>query len=185
MRGEWIKLEWFAGKRSSERGFTIIELMTVVIIITVLTLISIANYHKGNLQVVLDMQANQFAQDVRRAQEWAMAAHQIGGSSFAGYGVHISAGISGVYDIFTDNVANGYFDGGDAVRQTANLDGKIEMVSGDSNPVSIVFLPPNPTTDISNDSATQLATSTIIFRLKGTSAVRHVTINRAGLIYVE
>ena len=178
-------MRWFAKKRSSERGFTIVELMMVMAIITVITLISVANYHQGNLQTVLDMQANQFAQDARRMQEWAMAAHQIGGASFAGYGIHISAGTSGSYKIFTDNVINGYFDGGDAVRQTVNLDGKIEVASADSNPVSIDFVPPNPTTKISNDSATQLDTSTIVFTLKGTSIERRVTINRAGLIYVE
>jgi prepilin-type N-terminal cleavage/methylation domain-containing protein len=54
-------------------GFSFIELMVVVSIITILTLMFIPNYRSGASQMALQRSANKLYQDMRRVQEMAIS----------------------------------------------------------------------------------------------------------------
>ena len=77
-------------------GFTIIELITVVVIILCLSLLIFANYNSGNRKLQLDLEINKVASDIRRAQEMGLSAPQVsdgaGGyiedKNIYGYGIH-------------------------------------------------------------------------------------------------
>jgi hypothetical protein len=131
------------------------------------------------------MAANQFAQDVRRVQEWAMSAREFDDTFQRGYGIYINVG--GSYSLYTDGNGDGYYTSGgtDIIRETIALNQNIEISSIVPNPpISINFAPPNPTTKISNGSDSDVAT--IIFRIKANPSItRSVIINRAGLVYVQ
>lgn len=177
------KIKQSDGAIFSKRGFTLIELMTVVTIISILSILIVPNYRQGSRQVALDMQANQFAQDLRRVQEWAMAAHKVGGVAKAGYGIYLPQG-SGSYIIYLDNNGNGKYDSVvDIAQETIALDSKIEVFSCNPNPATIEYMVPNPATEINGDDGQM--TQQVDFRIKGGSTIRSVISNKAGLIYVQ
>jgi len=128
---------------------------------------------------------------VRKAQEWALAAHQVGGASQYGYGVYFAKG--GSYIIYTDTNNNGYYNSGEGV-QTVNLDNNLEIAacsldssvlgSASVNSASVNFIPPNPTTKIGSGGASY-DEAAVTFKIKNMPNTRRVTINRAGLIYVK
>jgi len=173
------------------RGTTLIELMIVTAIILILSVLVSASYHQGRNRVLVDTQANQFAQDLRRVQEWAMAAHQISGQTKYGYGIYLTQG-SNSYIIYLDDgnaggaiiPGNGRYDiGFDTVQETIALEKNVEVSLCVPNPASINYMVPNPSTKIGgNDLITQ---QQIEFRAKGTSTVRRVVANKAGLVYVQ
>lgn len=182
-------------RHRSQLGFTMIEMMTVMVIIAIITILAVANYHQENRRVYLDMQANQFAQNLRRTQEWGMAARQIGGTAMPGYGLYVAqSGVS--YVLYTDNLTNGRYDlGSDGVQETINLSNNLEVKSinpcgptdscSSVSALSVNFVPPSPTTVISDGSGNNFDEATIVLSIKNASTTRSVVINRAGLIYVQ
>jgi len=167
----------------AKAGFTLVELLTVMAIIFVLSVMAISNYHQGNRQVILDMQANRFAQDLRRMQEWAMAAHQLGGVPKHGYGVYVSA-VSNSYILYADNNGNGRYDGGLEMQETIPLDKNVEISSCNPNPASVDYMVPSPITKINGNDASTVQTVTFWIKTDHT-VTRTVTANKAGLIYVK
>jgi len=67
------------------------------------------------------------------------------------------------------------------VRETIDLDKKIEILSSSPSPVSVNFIAPDPVTKI-NGGSNQ---ASVVFRVKGESKTRTVFINKAGLIYAQ
>ncbi|MFZ3073860.1 MAG: prepilin-type N-terminal cleavage/methylation domain-containing protein [Minisyncoccales bacterium] len=182
-------------KNRCRAGFTLIELITVTAIILVISIIAIPNYRQGGRQTALDMQANRFAQDLRRIQEWSLAAHQVGGQAKRGYGISLSQG-SGSYIIYLDDGNNGglIFPGNgkydatfDTVHETIALDDKIEIASCVPScvnpPASVEYMPSGSAAWINGIESEPV--QQINFRVKNTSMVRSVFANKAGLIYVQ
>jgi|GEM_PF-819833 len=176
---------------SNKSGFTLIELLAVMFIIALLSATTIANYHYGSRQITLDMQVNLLAQDLRRTQEWALAAHEINGVAMHGYGIYAVPG-DNHYIIFLDNGSDGgsilpgngqYDDGYDVVQEMIILDKNIEIASATPNPATVDYMVPDPTTRIGGSSL--INEQRIGLRLKGGTVVRTVVVNKAGLVYVE
>ena len=185
-----------------KEGFTLIELLTVLTIIGILSVLAVSNYHAGNRQVVLDLAANQFAQDLRRAQGWALAAHQINGVAYPGYGIYAVKNSSS-YLIFLDNGNNGgtvlpgngkYDSLLDKVEETINLDPDLTISSVScvtagvpgactNNAASVDYMVPDPLTRINGgDSVTE---QDVTLQSKTTSLTRKVVADKAGLVYVQ
>lgn len=172
----------FQNGPAAKKGFTLVELLVAVAIIFIVSTLVLANYREGSRHLVLEIQANIFAQNARKAQEWALAAHQIGGVPQPGYGINVDLSRSASsYLIYTDNNNNGFYDGGDVVRETIFLDKKIEIASSSPSPASVNFIAPDPVTKISGG----LNQASVVFRVKGTSITRTVFLNKAGLIYAQ
>ncbi|MFA6376209.1 MAG: prepilin-type N-terminal cleavage/methylation domain-containing protein [Candidatus Paceibacterota bacterium] len=167
----------------AKTGFTLIELMTVMAIIFIMSILAVSNYHQGGSQVVLDVEANRFAQDLRRVQEWSMAAHQVAGVAKKGYGIYVSA-VSGSYIVYTDNNGNGIYDAPSELYETVVLDKKVEISSCTPNPASVDFMVTSPVTKINGGDATTVQKVQIWLK-NNHNMKRTVTVNKAGLIYVE
>ncbi len=92
------------------KGFTLLEITIVISIIVLLGMIFITNYRGGEKQFALKRSAHQLSQDLRGAQEMAMA-----GKSFnatfpkGGYGIHFKEGLNS-YILFADCNGDGEFD---------------------------------------------------------------------------
>jgi prepilin-type N-terminal cleavage/methylation domain-containing protein len=186
-----------------KEGFTLIELLMVITIIGILSVLAVSNYHSGNRQVVLDLAANQFVQNLRRAQGWALAAHQINGAAYPGYGIYAVMN-SGSYLIYLDNGTNGvsvfpgngkYDDGLDKPEETVILDPDLKISSVScvtagvpgactDNAANVEFMVPDPLTRINgSDSVTE---QDITFQSTANPYLtREVVADKAGLVYVQ
>lgn len=60
------------------RGFTLVELLVVLGIILLLSVIIFANYRAGQKEYILQLEAYKIVQNIRKVQEWAMSAKEIG-----------------------------------------------------------------------------------------------------------
>jgi prepilin-type N-terminal cleavage/methylation domain-containing protein len=188
-------------KNHFQSGFTLVELLTVMAIIVVIGGMMLANYRKGGRQVALDMQSYKLAQDLRRTQEWALAAHEVGGVAVNGYGVYVKPQENS-YFIYLDNgndgssilPGNGSYDAGyDTILETINLNSGIEILSGTvcsdvgvcgpADWVSVEYMIPDPTTKMNGGDNIKIVE--VVFRIKGTSTTGKVVVNKAGLVYVE
>lgn len=164
-------------------GFSIIELMTVVVIISVVSLLAMANYRRGSLQTALDNQAVQFVQDLRQSQEWALSAREIDGAVAYGYGIYVRQG-AGSYVLYSDINNNKRYDSGvDQVNKTVELDKRIEISLCQPDRASINYIAPDLTAKIVGNGG-QSQTLRTVFRAKNDYITREVMANIAGLVYV-
>lgn len=182
----------FLSKKTQEKGFTIVELSVVMAIIFIISGIAAANYRHGDRAVILNNQAFQFTQDVRRAQELALSSREISGITPAGYGIYFSNDRN-YYLIYADKNNNKKYDDGETV-ENALIDEAIEIstleASQDSiswlleSTVDINYATPDLTAKIMG-GGNDYATAKITFRVVGDSRTRAVVANIAGLVYVE
>jgi prepilin-type N-terminal cleavage/methylation domain-containing protein len=181
-------------KDAGQSGFTIIELLTVIAIILFLSAMVFANYRAGNNELSLELEANNVAADIRKVQEMGLSAPGV--PNFAdqiigGYGVYFTsaAGSNESYSFFVDNnPLNGKFDvgpGGDTVLQTITLDANYYIASVNTNAVSILFIPPEPSTKIIGTTGSLAQATIIIASRNDPSLTRSIIVDRAGLIYVH
>ena len=165
-----------------KKGFTLVELMVVIAIIALISVIVFANYREGEKQFSLQRSVHKLAQDIRRAQNMAMAAKEYSGCSTGykyGYGIRLTtAGAeTGHYILFADCNNNEDYDSGEMVEDIEFESGvEIKTLSGD--PLRITFTPPDPTINIkpSDPASIQLGTD---------SQTKTITVNNAGLIETE
>ena len=181
------------GMPAGQSGFTIIELLTVIFIILFLSGMVLANYHTGNSQLSLELEANKVASDIRTVQEMGLSAPAVPGFAdqvIGGYGIHFSKNDQS-YVFFVDTSpagGDGQYEsgsGGDTVLQTVAMDPSYYIVSVDTDAVSVLFLPPEPATNITGKNGEVLTQTTIVIASSNNpSLTRSVIINKAGLVYV-
>lgn len=181
------------------RGFTIIELLVVIGIITILPVIILSNFPDVKLQFALNRSVYAFAQDARKAQEMALASAEYKDSfgllqSVAGYGIFIDTSRLGEkkYIIYGDALPkNGQYDSLDHIFKTVDISLSEEgvIIKGVrnvfGNRASINFASPN-----ANVSITQLDRHAraieVIFALEtDPSKTKNVIINMSGLIEIK
>ena len=171
------------------RGIGLIEMIVVICIIVVLTAMAFANYRKGQQQLALDRTAYKLAQDIRRAQEMAMAAKECsacgGGVPSGGYGIYLEQGDE-FYLLYADN-GNGQYGAGDTqIGDDINLERGIYISGLLPSEASISFEPPDPVTVIKDGDGLDAEEATITIALeKDSTRTKRVIVNKAGLIYVE
>ena len=127
------------------KGFTVIELMVVTGIIVVLTGLLLPNWKSGQKQFALQRSSHKLAQDIRRAQEMALAAEKFGGQVPYGYGVYARQSEPDHYIIFADLNNNQDYDAGtDGIVEDISIEkySSIGLLSAD--PLRVVFVPPDP-----------------------------------------
>jgi len=166
---------------STNKGFTLTELLVVIAVISILSAIILPSYRTGERQFALQRSAYKVAQDIRMAQEMAMSAKEFPGApaSFKGsYGINFQIN-STSYTLFADLNENKIFDSGEAI-ENPTLEKRIRISNlSPSSPLNITFSPPDPTININPSDS--LATITLTNDIQ----TKNIKINKAGLIYVE
>ncbi|MDD2680585.1 MAG: prepilin-type N-terminal cleavage/methylation domain-containing protein [Patescibacteria group bacterium] len=177
-------------------GFSLIELIVSISIITLLTTIFLANYHTINRRTDLTMTAQVLVTDIRTAQSNALGLIQYDGEIPAGgWGVFLSRydDENDKYIIFADVDGTQDYSGDESATQfgakTVNLPPKITIDSlrtqnnQEVEKVNIIFLPPDPLTYIITEFGT---TTAINIRLKESlnNTTKTVRINFLGLVEV-
>ena len=187
-------------KTDSARGFTIIELLVVVSIIVILSGLVLVNYKPGREQFALQRTAHKIAQDLRRIQEMAMSAKEIGPTGDkiypdGGFGIHFDVSNPGQYVLFADCNNNQTLDdnvcGASFFPETLDdgltlLESKVQINElstdfvGPLDSLDITFNAPDPTVFITGN-----AVEAEIKIFLGTSGIKIIKVNKAGLITVE
>jgi len=169
-------------------GFTLIEMLVAISIIIILTLITVPIYQGSRKELALQRATGKLAQDLRSAQEMAMAAREITGSVRPRYGVEFDTGSPDSYVLFADDNNNGTRQPSDLVIETIVLEKgvTINQLSVGDPPVSrtkiwITFSPPDPTTEIRGPAITSIGRIQII----GGDKTKTIAVNNAGLIFIE
>lgn len=169
-----------------ESGFTLVEMLTVLFIMTLMSGLVFANYHSGSQRFVLETDAYRLAQDLRRAQEMAMSSKEIGVSTPAGYGIYLEAGDLG-YKIYADTTvpANNMYDPGDYTVEDVVFSKYIYIVSINPDQLSVNYIMPDPDTVLTDGAGVEVSEASIVIGMQGSSNTRTVKVNSGGLIYVE
>lgn len=170
---------------SPKAGFTIIELLVVIGIITILSGIMLLNYQTGKEQFALQRSAFKLAQDIRRVQAMAMSAREFESNVPSGYGIRFALGVSN-YILFADDNDNQDYDpGADRVMENIALEKGIEINDLSGPPLRITFTPPDPTVTIKPGAPGWISLCIIGADCLDPSKTKTITINQAGLIGIE
>lgn len=186
-----------------EKGVTLIEIIVAIAIITLFSMILIADYPKIRRQFALSRSVYKLAQDFRRTQDLGLSGVVITGIEAKGYGIYISSEFdkNRQYIIYADNcpLALDYKytiggDGGtcdDSIVETVDMSKAErevyikEITNIDVDYTSINFNPPNPDIVIDNISSGEDSIEIILALDFDENVTRAVYINSSGLIEVK
>lgn len=172
-----------------QAGFTIIELLTVAVIISIMSVFVLASSRTNQKRYVLEQAAQQLVSDIRRAQNMAMSGVEITGlcdlaNPCNGYGAYVRVDTD--YYVIYGNKNNNrrYQPASDVALETIDLPSNVEIQSIAGNQIHICFEPPDPITYINNNDSPGIS-GTITLGVEDTSFSKTITITTAGLIQVQ
>lgn len=180
------------------RGFSIIELLVVVMIFTVISSVILANHSKFNSSVLLGSVAYDMALSIRQAQVYGVSTQHFSGQFQIGYGIHYSNATSYVlfadinrnqkYDVGTDSIVQTYTLGqGHSIKRFCGIKTDSTMDCSDSpsaiTHIDIGFLRPSPDAVMTSDNP-GVYSGAIITVQSGSGETRSVSIVSTGQISV-
>lgn len=148
-------------KNKNQQGLTLIETITVVSILVILSSIIFGNYKTGSDALALDRASQKLAQDLRRASEMSLA----GTGGYQAVGVYLSTSSATQYIIFGEQ-NNTHVrdtatppDQNDTDIETINIESGIKICgiylgSTATSPMSIEFEAPMPNVYLASDAGT-------------------------------
>ncbi len=147
--------------RVFERGFSLIEMMSVSAIFIILSSVVLANNTRFGSVIALQNLAHSIALSIREAQVYGLATLQYGSQQFdTGYGMRFSLG--NTYILYADLNSDGNWDSGETLKSiTINGGYSITQLCApiDSCGIAtldIIFKRPEPDACISADGSTTL-----------------------------
>lgn len=196
--------------KQNKAAFTLIEMVTSISLIVMITGVFIANYNSNNKRSDLIMTAQKLVADIHMAQNNALGLVKYGTNiPPGGWGIHFNLNSPRQYTMFADlNRPENYeippyypaeygymrYDTGEGLinqgARVINLPQGVEIISlitdsafDTSGYVNVTFLPPNPKTNIFNGMATSTALS-ISLRDNRSGTSKTVRVNFLGLVEV-
>jgi prepilin-type N-terminal cleavage/methylation domain-containing protein len=163
-----------------QAGFTIMEMVTVIFIISLLSTIVIVDYGVANKKNNVILGAQNLISDVHRAQSYSLSGKNFGNSDI--WGIHLQTA-STSYTLFTDVDGDGFRKGDNSENfQVVDLPKGVKIKNIDSGSSStVVFIPPSPITVISSST---ISSSTITISDLDNNNERKIKINIFGLVEV-
>ncbi len=173
-------------------GFTLAEILVVLFIISFLSALTFANYRQGGKEMALQRAASKLAQDIRRAQEMAIAATEspqgpvcAGQISEGGYGIVLKDSPppwDKSYVLFADCDADGEYDG-DELIERIYFEGGVRLggLVGPGTSLVIIFQPPDPTLRVNKPP--HVTNFPITLQIDNQTTT--VTVNRIGLVEIQ
>lgn len=181
----------FKNNKSSQ-GFTLIETLVVIFIISLFSLAGALGYTGHRQKVNLRIAAQQIYSDIKDTQNLALATVRHNGDiPSGGYGLQFATVDSTNYIIFADDDGDKEYDAVGEKIEKRDLPSEIEIskikISGVSvSSVEIVFSPPKPVVYINQSAAS--SSSAITLRIKGKSCsegCKNEVVNSAGVVETD
>ncbi|MBI3459053.1 prepilin-type N-terminal cleavage/methylation domain-containing protein [Candidatus Azambacteria bacterium] len=133
-------------KIKTNSGFTIIEILLVISIITILSSSIFINRHSAEDTQALNQAAQKLAFDIRRAQTLSLAGLGLDNSNgICGYGIHIENNTTYIIDIYEDKNSN--CDKKNLTQQKGDKKLLITLNNGitiSTDLLDVIFIPPKP-----------------------------------------
>jgi prepilin-type N-terminal cleavage/methylation domain-containing protein len=192
-------------KNNFQKGLTLIELMSVVAMVTIVTGIVFANYGIGRDSMALERASQKLYQDFRLVINTAMS----GSNEYSGVGIYFDESNSTQYIIYKDTNDNRIYDsGGGETLYTINIESGVKISDiaktsgvltynggGNTNIGAIFFKSPYPTVYL-NPSATNsiqgierytVEQISIVLSTTDTGNIRTktITINNSGMVNIN
>lgn len=172
----------------NEKGFTLIEMIVVVVIISLMSQIAISNYFLQKRTKEMQFAAQKIEDDIRKTQNYSINIKKFGNFSISGgYGIHFEDGGNG-YKIFLNMSGNKKYDTGDEIVESVSFpsDIRIDSLNETLNAADIIFEPPYGKVYMTFDSVLQESADLVveIGRASGScpEACGTVTVNSQGKI---
>lgn len=179
-------------------GFTLIEILIAIAVITILSTVIFANYHSIEKNYALKRSTSQLATDIRQVEKMVLGANNFDGKfPEGGYGIYITIRTNPI--IFADikqegeDKQNEKYDYNEKVDEI-KLEPDVEISkitdnkNNDHNIVHIIFLAPIPKIIFTDESGTDIndINEIKIKLLKQDSAkTQTIKINKVGRIEIE
>lgn len=181
-----------------QKGYTLIEMLVVVFVISILMGTTLYNYSRQSNDEVLLFEAQKLAQFLRRAQNLALSPQSSDAPLANGFGVRVSKNTNSVF-LFRDEGAlpNYIYDPTEKIEELV-LDPRISVgfiqapawgVSATNQSViNILYIPPDPVlkiyTEPSADTGANDAEITLVLKSDITKE-RKIGLNLVGLVEVQ
>jgi len=183
----------------SLRGFSLIELLVALSILTIISTVVLANHTRFNSSVLLESLAYDIGLSVRQAQVYGLSVREFSSGFQVGYGVHFAG--NGSYLFFVDTDANKKYDAGiDSIVNAYSLSrghqiarycgytvSGLERCSDSGTPITyldVVFFRPDPDAIMSSNEAGVYSRSVIsVSSTSGTT--RSIEIASTGQISIK
>lgn len=187
-----------------ENGYTLIEMLAVITIISFLMGITLFNYSSHKNEETLILEAQKIAQLIRRSQNLALSP-QLGGSSTNGFGIYTTTVVDDRLILFSDNdpITTPVGDNKYSNTTTEKIEElllsplvKISVLQApagdgitlDKTALNILYVPPDPTLTIF-DNTSEIAGVTdaliAVSLVNDPTKRRIIKVNKAGLVEVQ
>lgn len=168
---------------SQQRGFTLVEIIIVMSIISLMSVAILANYRNAEKRYLVDQTAQKLASNIRKAQNMAMSGVDMSAGRY-GYGIYIRQA-DNFYIIYADVNHNSSHQPVDLTIETIYFPEGIEIdsITPISSRIDIFFEPPDPITNINYPVPS--GTGMITLKYKDTSFTKTITATIAGLVQVN
>lgn len=172
----------FSNAKTFTFGFTLVEMLVVLFIISLFSSISFVSFRQGGKDFILERASQKLAQDIRKVQEMAMSTKECcGGIVPKGYGIRLVKN-DNFYLLYADIDGNQEYNSGDTLIETIYFEKGVIIKNLDFSPLSINYQPPEPKIKISGNLN---ETSIIIALEENLTKTKTIKVNKAGLISVE
>ncbi len=161
------------GRKAAVTGFTVVEVLVAVGIMTMITLLYTVNFKNFQQGITVQSDADTIASRIRQMQVWALTGELINGSRpDGGYGLYIpSPCISGTcaYTVFANTctpTSYVYDNGCDTVIASENLNAQVNVsATSPAGALTLILLPPTAQV-YSNAVQSQSAIITLAHRVQ-------------------
>lgn len=172
---------------SDERGFTLVEMLTVLTIIMVSTIFMMRSFSRA--RVDLDQARSIVTEAIRDAQSRAFTSAQLNGSHRCGYGIHFE---QTRYVLYAGPVADETCAAQDPSYDSED-DEDVRVVTFPGNtfelvgvPFDVFFVPPDPTTYVClSGNCTTPVQNTLVIRRVGASCTALAPTDDCRMLYVS
>lgn len=163
-------------------GFTLVELITSIAIIGIVSAVFIVNYRSSEGKSKIKMITQKAASDIRLAQSYSLGSNEFNGSfPTGGWGVHFDISAPNSYIIFADQDGDRAYDANEKFKEVFLLGVvRLDSLSIAGNLADIVFLPPAPITYINGAENSEVK----IYFIDKNNVKKSIQINFLGLIDV-